>query len=110
MPQSHERAITFTINQGERDGYLLAVLDGVALYEYEMPRGSTALRMVNEIGEEKTVAYRRLPLRWLRHLVAEGVGWNGTPQQNGKIRQGREFVPRPVPQPAELLAAKSKRE
>jgi hypothetical protein len=66
MAQSHERAITFRINQGERDGYLLAVLDGVALYEYEMPRGSTALRFVYPDGGEKTVAYRSLSLRWLK--------------------------------------------
>ena len=38
------------INQGRRPAFVLAVLDDMALIEYEMPRGTTTLRLMPTDG------------------------------------------------------------
>lgn len=66
----------FFINQGWRDARALATLDGVTLYEYRMPKGTTALT----IEGVQTVSYPGLPLKWLREIVETGETWEGNPQ------------------------------
>ncbi len=89
-------------NQGMREAMVLAVLGNEALVEYEMPKGSTALRVVPiEFTDPycgKQMSYAKVPLRWLEVLAREEVEWLGLPQQSGKQK---------APQPRELLARRS---
>jgi hypothetical protein len=78
--------ITLTINQGDRDGVVLAAIGTERLLEYEMPRGTTALRVYDVVTErERSVAYRSLALKWLRVLVETGVQWIGNPQHGRRV-------------------------
>lgn len=95
------------VNQGWRQATVLAILDDEALIEYEMPNGSTSLRIVplksdlNGAIEMAThrawrnVSYWRVPLKWLRRMVETNDMWIGSPQQADGVW---------VPAPAELLA------
>lgn len=63
------------VNQGYREAFTLAVNGDDALIEYTMPRGSTALRIVDAFTWDgrKTVSYRAIPQKWLRAMEKEGT-------------------------------------
>jgi hypothetical protein len=58
------------VNQGMREAICLAVLGDEALIEYEMPRGSTTLRVVDACSGQgyKTVSYRAIPKKWQKAM------------------------------------------
>lgn len=89
-------AFRMEINHGMRDAIVLAAIGDERLVEYEMPAGSSALRIVHihDGIPDKNCGYLRLPLRWLRALVEAESEWIGIPQ-------GNNFEA--VPQPAVLL-------
>ncbi len=74
------------VNQGLRPAVILAVLGDEALLEYSMPRGSTALWIVDAYtwGLVKQVSYKRVLLKWLRAMIEEGTDWVNLPQGNIK--------------------------
>ena len=75
------------INQGRRPAFVLAVLDDMALIEYEMPRGTTTLRLIPTDGNliaSKNLSYNAVPRRWLKAIVANNLEWVGNPQQVSK--------------------------
>jgi len=94
------------VNQGWREAAVLAILDKEALLEYQMPNGSTSLRIVPKCSDLngtietatckawRSVSYWRVPRKWLRELAETGEPWIGTPQQSVLF----------VPDPAVLLA------
>ncbi len=96
--------ITLDVNQGTREGTVLAVLGTKFLVEYEMPNGTTALRvlsMLDDLENGPAMSYRAVPTKWLRAIVNDGVGdWEGRPQQSG----GKS-----APKPAEILATRLQR-
>jgi len=70
-------------NQGQREATVIAAIGDERLIEYEMPKGSTALRIINvndPDGHYKTVSYRAVPRVWLEATVAAGIGWQGRQQ------------------------------
>ena len=76
------------VNQGYRHAECLAVIDGCALIEYTMPKGSTALRFVDANDHEdynkyRSVAYRSVSIKWLRAVQAQSDDWVGEPQISG---------------------------
>jgi len=75
--------ITLYVNQGRREAVVLAIIGQKALIEYEMPKGSTALRFVNVAGtgNQQGVSYFDLPTKWLEAIVANGLEWIGRPQK-----------------------------
>lgn len=75
------------VNQGLREAWVLAVIGDEALIEYEMPRGTTALWIVDAYfwGYKRNVSYSNLPTRWLKAMIDEGVEWTHRPQ--GSIRK-----------------------
>jgi hypothetical protein len=76
-------------NQAEREAVVLAILDEAALLEYEMPNGSTALRVVSVADPDRSLrrfSYAGTPLRWLVAMLEVGSDWSARPQQSG-IRQ-----------------------
>lgn len=80
--------ITIHANQGERDAAVLAVLGDEALIEYEMPGGTTALRVVSAHDPDlilRRYAYTDVPLRWLRAMLEVGSDWTGMPQQSHSL-------------------------
>lgn len=96
------------VNQGWRHATVLAILDDEALIEYEMPNGSSSLRIVplksdldgaiemqHGMRAWRNVSYWCVPLKWLRRMVETGETWIGAPQQSDGVW---------VPSPAELLA------
>lgn len=107
-----DRAYHIYINQGWRTGGVLGTIPSEfkAIIEYEMPNGSSALKIIDLVQDLDTyngivpypwnsrgVSYFSLPKKWLR-AVCEGSGewWHGEPQQTRK-------TPRP---PLETWAAK----
>lgn len=87
------------VNQGWREATCLAVLGDDALIEYEMPSGTTALRIVLAADPDGTyinMSYYDLPKKWLREMAAWGICWIGNPQQQ-TLEQG------PPPCPAKIL-------
>lgn len=101
------------INGDLRAAIVLAVRKGWALIEYEMPNGTTALRLLRLtdkivemfIFERKFIKLTRREYRnlsyydvtrpWLRAIIKNGMTWKGVPQQ----KRGRS-----APTPQELLA------
>lgn len=77
---------TLWTNQGERTASSLAFLGEEALIEYSMPRGTSALRIVNrdEPGGGRNMSYFQVPVKWLREMVETGVEWIGCPQQSNE--------------------------
>ena len=77
-------------NQAERAGEVLAVLDDVALVEYSMPKGTSALRFYKTGGRKPLyigrVSYLDLPSKWVEAIVHQGALEDlvGKPQQLGK--------------------------
>jgi hypothetical protein len=63
------------VNQGYREAFTLAVIGDDALIEYTMPRGSTALRIVDAFTWDghKVVSYRAIPQKWLEAMENEGT-------------------------------------
>jgi hypothetical protein len=80
-------------NQGTREALVLAVLGDEALLEYEMPKGTTALRLVAAIPGQALkgaggrpylkVSYAAVPGRWLQAIASQGQRWIGKPQSGG---------------------------
>ena len=90
------------VNQGWRLSTVLATIGDEALLEYEMPNGSTALRIVPRSVEHpinlrpqeyRNVSYRKLSRKWLKVMVDCQMDWIGMPQQTSEI----------MPFPAEML-------
>jgi len=75
------------------------------LIEYAMPKGSTALRIIdlsasgNTAGWGRRVPYADLSVSWLQAVEDAGQAWTGTPQQH-------RVPARPVPDAAEQLRYK----
>lgn len=93
---------TFSIfvNQGEREGHVLAVLGDRALIEYEMPAGTTAMLFAPAVttwfnhspqfihNYKMSVSYKQLPKKWLQAIVDQNNGdWWANPQS------GKRSVP-----------------
>lgn len=76
--------LTVDANQGEREAYVLAVIGDEALIEYEMPKGSTAMWVVNawnpEPGCIRNIAYRSCPKKWHDAMEEAGTQWEGRGQ------------------------------
>lgn len=97
------------VNGDLRAAIVLAVRKGWALIEYEMPNGTTALRLIRLtdkivemfIFERKFIKLTRREYRnlsyydvtrpWLRSIIKNGLTWKGVPQQ----KRGRSA---PTPQ------------
>lgn len=77
--------LTIFANQGDRPAMVLAVLGDQALVEYQMPKGTTALRILasDDDGDGRTVSYTKLSLDWLKAIVDADTNWIGRPQQSG---------------------------
>lgn len=90
------------INQGFRDAEILAVIGHEALIEYHMPKGSTALRVIDRRDpyeteytppwERGSISYFRLPKKWSKAMMEAGTHWYGLPQQHDDAKG-------PVPEP-----------
>lgn len=101
------------VNHAFRDARILAILGDEALIEYTMPNGTTTLNILNVvdftgqkrekvIGPGKSIAYRSVPIRWLKTIVEDGYEWEGNPQtKRGKYAD--------VPSAEDLLRHKNKR-
>jgi hypothetical protein len=87
-------------NQGEREALVLAVRGDKMLVEYEMPAGSTALRLLSVEGNDRgrPIPYRNVSVVWLKAIVEAGQTWTGKPQQAGG---------KTMPSPADLLKEKT---
>lgn len=77
------------INQGHRPVVILAVIDGRALGEYEMPAGTTALIYLKQdaagnIQPDGGVSYKACPLKWIKAIKDAGLEWIGNAQQGGR--------------------------
>lgn len=74
------------VNQGIREAEVLAVIGDEALIEYQMPNGSTSLRIVNRLAPDervyKNASYKSLPKKWRRAMDQAGSSWIGQPQGN----------------------------
>jgi hypothetical protein len=71
-------------NQGWRDAVVLAVQGPAVLVEYMMPKGTTALRILQPVPggvAERPIGYNDLPTKWLQAIVDAGQDWEGNPQQ-----------------------------
>jgi hypothetical protein len=84
--------MVFWVNQGSRDARVLAVRGAKMLIEYEMPDGTTALRMLSSqgYGDSTSISYYRVTGPWLQHMQAAGIEWLGRPQQTrppGTVRE-----------------------
>ncbi len=78
-------------NGGIRTAAVIAAIGNERLIEYEMPKGSTALRLINvndPDGPYKTISYRAVPRKWLEAIVAAGIGWQGRQQGNKRMDKG----------------------
>lgn len=75
-------------NQGRRPGYVLATRGDDCLVEYEMPAGTTALKVVTVLGhrkisQNKTISYNAVPRVWLRAIRDAGMtNWIGRGQRS----------------------------
>jgi hypothetical protein len=82
-------------NQGKREGTVLAVLGDECLIEYEMPNGTSALRVVQAIGYKLVGTYKTMPhgsvtRRWIEAMREQGTtDWIGRGQ--------RQFTATPFP-------------
>lgn len=80
------------VNQGWRFADVLAVVGQDHLLEYEMPNGTTALRLqtldpeTGRVLKERSYSYRDVPTKWLQAIEACGQDWKGQPQQVGNWR------------------------
>ena len=76
--------LTIHANQGDRDAYVLAVIEDEALIEYDMPKGSTAMWVIDaynpEPGCKRNIAYRSCPKKWLDAMEEAGTQWEGRGQ------------------------------
>lgn len=92
-------------NHGQRRATILAIRGTYMLIEYAMPKGSTALRIIdlsasaNTAGWGRRIPYADLSVPWLQAVVDAGQAWTGTPQQH-------RLLARPVPDPLALLSYK----
>jgi hypothetical protein len=78
-------------NQAKREAFILAVIDDEAIMEYEMPAGTSALRIMQFIGDQdtggyRTASYKNVPKRWLNAIREAGTtGWIGEGQRCGYV-------------------------
>ena len=83
-------------NRGMREAYVLAIINGLALCEYTMPAGTTALRYLDVAQVAlamqhpenpdctawgSNVSYKKVGLLWLRHMADAGTEWLGNAQR-----------------------------
>ena len=89
MLEPNETVLVY-VNQAEREGYVLAVLENEALIEYEMPKGTTALRIVPADNIDaypyKSPSYLTLSAKWIVAMYEQGTLENmiGNPQGGGQ--------------------------
>jgi len=86
LPYEAGDRIYIWVNQGERGAWVLGTLEDQIIVEYEMPSGTTALRIlqnadyVNEHKFGKGVGYKSCPKKWIQ-AIRDGVGgWEGVSQ------------------------------
>lgn len=75
-------------NQGDRDGWVLAVRGDVALVEYEMPSGVTYLNLVPADDSDawyRPMAHRAVTLKWREAIIAQGGSWAALERRGNKI-------------------------
>lgn len=99
------------VNGDLRDTMVLAARKGWALVEYEMPGGTTALRLIRLTNDNivrflferplkltrrdyRNLSYYDVTRPWLRSIIKNGLTWKGLPQQ----KRGRS-----APTPQDLL-------
>lgn len=74
------------INQGEREGIVLAILGDECIVEYLMPKSGTSSLYIASCDEvevaRKSVAYHKLTRAWRTAIAQQGELWEGTPQQS----------------------------
>lgn len=74
---------TLKINHGDRPARVLAIRNGRLLLEYEMPRGSTALRFLTPTANgfvPSRAGYYGLSTLWLTAIAEAEQEWIGHPQ------------------------------
>lgn len=83
-----------SVNQGDREAMVLAVIGNQALIEYVMPAGSTALQIVTQGHEQhgRSVSYPSVPIKWLRAIVDDGREWEGAPQRGKRVQTAEEML------------------
>lgn len=85
MPYYANDSITEFVNQGERDGWVLAVIGNEMLIEYEMPAGSTAMVYYliknGEHTNRRTISYATCPKRWIAAMREAKMTWVGMGQR-----------------------------
>ncbi len=84
------------VNQAERDATVLAVRGSKVLIEYEMPRGTTAMLVMDgrfgDLRGRSNVAYSTIPQYWIDAMHKAGTEWRGFGQRR---RPGNAF---PMPE------------
>lgn len=84
------------VNQGTREGWVLAVVGDEYLLEYTMPNGTTALQIrrldgasyPGRSGVYRSVSYGAVPFKWLKAIVDGGFVWEGRGQGGrGKVTE-----------------------
>jgi hypothetical protein len=100
------------INQGLREGWVLATIDRQYLVEYTMPKGTTAL-LVGTVGAStmKSVSYTAVSRKWLQAIVDAGSVWEGKAQSiyRAPNKHGYGGNNQTVPSAEQLLAAKGQK-
>lgn len=94
----------FYIQKGVRPGRVLAVIDQEALFEYYMPEGTSSLVFIDAevcLFDGSTIestncrrnqyGYERLPLKWLKQMVANNIEWLGA-SQTGPVMSAKELL------------------
>jgi hypothetical protein len=85
-----EESVEIYVNQNTREGYVLAVVKDEALIEYEMPNGTTALRIVPRDNPDaypyKRANYLTLSAKWIKAMSNQGtlIHMIANPQRGGR--------------------------
>lgn len=82
--------IDAVINQGRRDGYVLAVIGNQIIAEFTFPgtvsgRETTCLRIYDVLGTRllnwRSVSYNNVPKKWIEAIRNQAGGWEGLGQR-----------------------------
>lgn len=80
------KSLELNVNQGWRPAEILARLGTEFLVEYEMPGGTTALRVMALDAQGcpfrfvRSVSYAKVPRRWRDAMEEAGTAWAREPQ------------------------------
>ncbi len=76
-------------NQGMRPADVLAVMGEECIVEYQMPAGTTALRILRtyqgDAGPYRSVSYTACPNKWRKAILKQSGAWAGASQSSGDI-------------------------